>query len=63
MMIEKEKETLLEDTYEVAKTSWSLNEKMKGHQIVIAIEDQDHSEDSLPSSLMEEEEEEHVPYF
>lgn len=32
MMIEKkEKETILEDTYEAAKISWSLNEKMKGH--------------------------------
>jgi len=52
---------MLEDTFVAAKTSWSIK-KTKGHQIVTTVRDQDHIEESLPSSLMEEEEE-HVLSF
>ena len=38
-------------------------EKTKGHQIVTTTGDQDHIGDSLSSSLMEEEHENHIPYF
>jgi len=40
-----------------------LSRKTKGCHIVIARGNRDHIEVSLPSSLMEEEEEENVPYF
>lgn len=63
MMKEMKKETLVEDIFVATKTSWSLNKKKNQHQIVTTAGDQDHIEGSLPSSLMEEEEEEHVQSF
>lgn len=58
---EKEEETNVEDTHEVVNTGWLLKKKMKGTRLWQKLEDQDHSEDSISSSLMEEEEEYHVP--
>lgn len=62
MLREKEKDTMLEDTYEVVNIGLSLNKRGRDTILWQKLENQDHREDPLSSSFMEEEEE-HASYF